>query len=106
MSQLPPSPTPERGRGGAMACSLCRATEHNYTRCPKRPGSTVQMDVSADAAEVVMRETLRPIIRASIFAPNLLETVALSAYLQGALDGRSEDLTAALAEAERGDATG
>ena len=85
-----------------MACSLCRAEEHNYTRCPKRPGSTVRMDVSADAAEEVLRETLRPIIRASVFAANLLETVALSAYLQGALDGRSKELDTAIAEAARG----
>lgn len=82
-----------------MACSLCRTPDHNYTRCPKRPGSTRHVEVPADAAEVVLRETLRPIIRASVFAPNLLETVALSAYLQGALDGRSEELTAALTEA-------
>ena len=85
-----------------MACSLCRADDHNYTRCPKRPGATVRMDVSADAAEVLLRETLRPIIRASVFAPNLLETVALSAYLQGALDGRSREVDAALAETARG----
>ena len=58
------------------------------------------MDVSADAAEILLRETLRAIIRASVFAPNLLETVALSAYLQGALDGRSKELDAALAARE------
>ena len=85
-----------------MACSLCRADDHNYARCPRRPGATMRMDVSADAAEVLLREMLRPIIRASVFAPNLLETIALSAYLQGALDGRSGDLDAALAEAARG----
>lgn len=83
-------------------CSLCRAGDHNYTRCPRRPGATRPIEVSADAAEVLLRETLRPIIRACVFAPNLLETVALSAYLQGALDGRSEEATAALAEAARG----
>lgn len=88
-----------------MACSLCRAQDHNYTRCPKRRGLTRHIEVPADHAEVLLRETLRPIIRASLYVPNLLETVALSAYLQGALDGRSEELDVALAEAgkERGD---
>lgn len=85
-----------------MACSLCRAEDHNYTRCPKRPGLTRHIAVPADHAEILLRETLRPIIRASVFAPNLLETLALSAYLQGALDGRSEELNAALVEAARG----
>lgn len=85
-----------------MACSLCRVQDHNYTRCPKRPGLTRHIEVPTDHAEVLLQETLRPIIRASVFAPNLLETVALSAYLQGALDGRSEEAKAALAEAARG----
>jgi len=81
-----------------MACSFCRSAEHNYTRCPKRPGATRHIEVPAESAEVLLRETLRPLIRASVFAPNLLETVALSAYLQGALDGRSQEVTTALAE--------
>ena len=79
-----------------MACSLCRSAEHNYSRCPTRPGATRTIDVPEALAEVVLRETLRPIIRASVFAPNLLETVALSAYLQGAMDGRSPELAVAL----------
>ena len=81
-----------------MACSLCRSPEHNFARCPKRPGTTRQIEVSAESAEVLLREQLRPIIRASLWAPNLLETIALSAYLQGALDGRSPEVAAALAE--------
>lgn len=85
-----------------MACSLCRSREHNYSRCSKRPGTTRHIEVAEEQAEVLLRETLRPIIRASVFAPNLLETIALSAYLQGALDGRSRELDVALAEAARG----
>ena len=79
-----------------MACSLCRSREHNYTRCPTRPGTTRQIDLPYELAEVILRETLRPIIRASVSAPNLLETAVLSAYLQGAMDGRSPELATAL----------
>lgn len=80
-----------------MTCSLCHAKDHTFRRCPKRPGATVRMDVPGEAAEVVMRDVLRPIITACMHAPNIVEAIALSAYLQGALDGGRPDVAAATA---------
>jgi hypothetical protein len=75
--------------------------DHNYRRCPKRPGATVTADVPLAVAEVVLRDVLRPIIVACMHAPNIVEAVALSAYLQGALDGARPEVLAAKAEIEQ-----
>ena len=36
-----------------MGCSLCRVSDHNYTRCPKRPG------VGSRTSEILLEAATR-----------------------------------------------
>jgi hypothetical protein len=58
-------------------CSLCRSPDHTYRRCPKRPNITARVPVEANWADPVVAR-LRPIARACIWEPNMLEAIMLS----------------------------
>lgn len=75
-----------------MRCGRCRRPGHSWKRCPQNPESTVSVDVPQDAAEILLRDRLRPLLRAAAWSTNLIDTLMLSCYLQGALDGRRPEV--------------
>lgn len=79
-----------------MKCGICRVEGHGARRCPKRSDATVRVDVPRGSAEIVLRERLRPLIRACAWDENMLQALMLSCYLQGALDGQRPEVAAAM----------
>jgi len=80
-------------------CGRCKEPGHTGKTCPRNPESTWRMDVPPDMAEIALRR-VRPFIRANGWAPNFLESLMLSCYLQGALDARTPQFDAELARAK------
>jgi hypothetical protein len=56
----------------------------------------VRISVPAAEANVVLLDRLRAIARACAWEANVLEAIMLSCYLQGAMDGRTPEVTAAI----------
>ncbi len=88
-----------------MSCSLCHQPGHNAGTCPTRPDRVESFDVPEDLAEPIL-DRIRPVIRSVLHSAawrpqNFIETLALSCYTQGLLDGRSERVSEALSLLDR-----
>lgn len=79
-----------------MRCGRCREVGHNAGHCPTRPDATVRIEAPGDYAETLLHERLRPLIRPCVSAPNMLESLMLSCYLQGAMDARRPEVEQAM----------
>ena len=82
-------------RGVQVRCGVCRRTGHTARACRERYGATETVRIPAEPGETLLL-MLRPMIRACVWERNFVETVALSCYLQGVLDGRRSEVLRAI----------
>lgn len=84
-------------------CSLCKTPGHIARTCAMRPDATRALRLPEELVDVVMRNQLEPILRATIREPNMLKSLMIGCYLQGAVDAMKpevrEQLAALTAEA-------
>ena len=78
-----------------MKCGSCKAVGHNYRSCLKRPGRTDRIDVPANVAAIALGR-VEPFISASRWSENFMNTVMLSCYLQGLMDGQTIEVRQAV----------
>ena len=76
-------------------CGLCHQAGHMSNRCPKNPNATVSIEVPHRVMDIALRR-VRPLLRASFFAENIMETIMVSCYLQGIMDGQDVALHEAM----------
>ena len=78
-------------------CGRCGQPGHTYRTCAMNPLVTVRIEVLATGAETLWIERLNGIWLAAAHDSNPLRAAMVSAYLQGALDGRRAETSEALA---------
>lgn len=69
---------------------------------PPRPRETFFIEVARPDAEEVLLQRLRPLLRACVWSERFTESLMLSCYLQGAMDGNQRNVQKAL-DAVRGE---
>lgn len=90
-----------------MKCGRCGERGHSGRHCATNPDSTVRVEMPAHAVAVVWATRLSGIWRAASFSDNPVKTAMISAYVQGAMDGRRGEVDAAMHEqTAAGDARG
>ena len=78
-------------------CSLCRTSGHSARTCPTRPDATRVLQLDEALVNIVMRERLDPILRATMRESNVLKSLMISCYLQGAVDALRPEVQRELA---------
>ena len=88
-----------------MKCSICKEQGHSARRCKNRPDAVELIEIPLNIAEII-DERVAPLIRVEArFAENIIVAIARSCYLQGAVDGQTNEVNETLEAYKRNQST-